>query len=131
VYGSRLATTSPLYYGRRGSWKIFDDASCSEQYYTVLRNNFTPEFLKLVDAEHFLFSSNGDRFEHPDAETVQAVIKGARRKPTLWFDYRSEFTRGLGSWLQGRTGEIQHTLSRSGPRRNHHHTLRWTIKISA
>jgi len=58
------------------------------------RNNLTPEFLELVDAEHFLFSSNGDKFSHPDAAAVQAVIDGARRKPTLWFNYRSDFTEG-------------------------------------
>jgi len=56
------------------------------------RNNFTPEFLELVDAEHFLFSSNGDKFKHPDAQAVEAVIAGARRKPTLWFNYRTPFT---------------------------------------
>lgn len=56
------------------------------------RNNFTPEFLTLVDAEHFLFSSSGERFDHPDDETVQAVIVGATRKPTLWFNYRSSFS---------------------------------------
>ena len=55
------------------------------------RNNLTPEFMQLVDAEHFLFSSNGDKFKHPDAQAVQAVIHGARRKPTLWFNYRSAF----------------------------------------
>lgn len=55
------------------------------------RNNLTPEFMQLVDAEHFLFSSNGDKFKHPDAQAVEAVIRGARRKPTLWFNYRSPF----------------------------------------
>ncbi|HEY1327401.1 MAG TPA: hypothetical protein VGI14_10715 [Casimicrobiaceae bacterium] len=62
------------------------------------RNNFTPEFLELVDAEHFLFSSNGDQFHHPDAETVEAVIAGASRRPTLWFNYRSPYTE---RWEQG------------------------------
>lgn len=56
------------------------------------RNNVTPELLDLVDAEHFLFSSNGDKFKHPDVQAVQAVIAGARRKPTLWFNYRTPFT---------------------------------------
>ena len=55
------------------------------------RNNITPEFFALVDAKHWLFSSNGDKFNHPDKEAVQAVIAGSRRKPTLWFNYRSKF----------------------------------------
>jgi len=57
------------------------------------KNNITPEFFELVDAKHWLISSNGDRFEHPDREAVQAVIAGSRRKPTLWFNYRSKFNR--------------------------------------
>lgn len=65
------------------------------------KHNFTGEFLELVDAEHFLFSSNGDQHRHPDAETVEAVIQGARRTPTLWFNYRSEFTT---RWEAGSTG---------------------------
>lgn len=56
------------------------------------KNNITKEFLELVDAEHWLFSSNGERHKHPDREAVEAVIQGAIRKPTLWFNYRSAFT---------------------------------------
>lgn len=56
------------------------------------RNNLTQEFLELVDAQHFLFSSNGDKFNHPDQSAVAAVIEGAHRKPTLWFNYRTPYT---------------------------------------
>jgi beta-lactamase superfamily II metal-dependent hydrolase len=56
------------------------------------KNNITPEFLELVDAEHFLVSSNGDKFKHPDAQAIESVIQGARHTPTLWFNYRSDFT---------------------------------------
>ena len=56
------------------------------------KNNITPEFLNLVDAEHFLFSSSGAIHDHPDREAVMAVIDGADRIPTLWFNYRSEFS---------------------------------------
>lgn len=62
------------------------------------KNNITPEFFELVDAQHYLISTNGDRFEHPDREAIEAVIQGSRRKPTLWFNYRSEFTN---SWEAG------------------------------
>lgn len=57
------------------------------------RNNLTPRFLELVDAAHWLVSTNGDKFEHPDAAAIEAVIAGARRKPTLWFNYRSKFNQ--------------------------------------
>ena len=62
------------------------------------KNNITEEFLELVDAKHWLFSSNGDLHDHPDKEVVEAVIQGAIRKPTLWFNYRTRFTE---KWEKG------------------------------
>lgn len=56
------------------------------------KNNITPKFLELVDARNWLFSSNGDKHDHPDKEAVDAVIQGARTIPTLWFNYRTPFT---------------------------------------
>jgi hypothetical protein len=57
------------------------------------KNNITARFFELVDAKHWLISSNGDKFSHPNKEAIQAVIQGSRRKPTLWFNYRSKFNR--------------------------------------
>lgn len=59
------------------------------------QNNITKEFMQLVDAKHYLFSSNGAKYCHPDAAAVKAVILGARRtrRPVLWFNYKSEFTK--------------------------------------
>lgn len=59
------------------------------------KKNLTQEFLRLVEADHFLISTNGDRHDHPDAVTIEAIIKGSRRPPTIWFNYRSKFTRGF------------------------------------
>jgi len=56
------------------------------------KNNITKDFLELVDATHWLFSSNGDQHDHPDKEAVEAVITGAISDPTLWFNYRTGFT---------------------------------------
>lgn len=57
------------------------------------KNNINPEFFDLVDARHYLFSTNGDQHNHPDAAAVGAVVAGSKREPVLWFNYRSEFTR--------------------------------------
>ncbi len=59
------------------------------------QNNITKEFMKLVDAKHYLFSTNGAKHSHPDAAAVHAVILGARRTrmPVLWFNYCSDFTK--------------------------------------
>lgn len=56
------------------------------------RNNLTAEFLKLVDADHWLISTNGDVHALPDEDAIEAIIIGTRSKPTLWFNYRSKFT---------------------------------------
>ena len=53
-------------------------------------NNITPEFLELVDAKHWLISSDGVKFKHPSDKTVEAITVGAIRPPTLWFNYRSK-----------------------------------------
>jgi beta-lactamase superfamily II metal-dependent hydrolase len=59
------------------------------------RNNITRELLELVDARHYLVSSNGDKFGHPNREAIEAVIQGSRRKPTIWFNYSTDFN---GEW---------------------------------
>ena len=56
------------------------------------KNNITAEFLELVNAKHWLFSSNGDQHDHPDKEAVEAVIQGSITNPILWFNYRTRFT---------------------------------------
>ena len=57
------------------------------------KHNITQEFMELVEAEHYLFSSNGAGHKHPEAAAVQAVIDGARHpRPTLWFNYRTPFS---------------------------------------
>ncbi len=55
--------------------------------------NITQEFMQLVDARHYLFSTNGAKYKHPDAAAVEAVIMGARvnRRPVLWFNYSTKF----------------------------------------
>lgn len=56
------------------------------------RANISKELLSLVDAEHFLVSTNGDIHGHPDKAAMEAVVSWSVRKPTLWFNYRNERT---------------------------------------
>lgn len=56
------------------------------------KNNVTAEFLGLVDAKHWLYSTDGSVHGHPDDEGVDAVIEGSMSEPTLWFNYRSKRT---------------------------------------
>jgi len=56
------------------------------------RANITKRLMNLIDAKHFLISSNGDRHDHPDPEAIEVIIQGSLQDPVLWFNYRSEHT---------------------------------------
>jgi hypothetical protein len=56
------------------------------------RANLSPALLALLKSHDVLVSSNGAKFEHPDAEAIARVIK-AGWKPTFHFNYRSDETK--------------------------------------
>lgn len=54
------------------------------------KGNTTDALMALLDSPRFLFSTNGDQFNHPDDEAVARVIRRSRHPwPTLYFNYRS------------------------------------------
>jgi beta-lactamase superfamily II metal-dependent hydrolase len=57
------------------------------------RNNTSVDLLKLLNCAHYFFSSSGQKFYHPDKETVARVLIHGRgqRKPQLYFNYTSKF----------------------------------------
>jgi beta-lactamase superfamily II metal-dependent hydrolase len=57
------------------------------------RNNTSVDLLKLLNCTHYFFSSSGQKFYHPDKETVARVLIHGRgqRKPQLYFNYTSKF----------------------------------------
>jgi glyoxylase-like metal-dependent hydrolase (beta-lactamase superfamily II) len=54
------------------------------------RGSISAELIKHLECEHYIFSSNGDQFQHPHPEAVARVIGYGGDKPKLWFNYRSE-----------------------------------------
>ena len=56
------------------------------------RANVTQDLIRGIQAEHFVFSTNGAYFKHPNAEAVARVIVGGKQ-PTLWFNYDTAHTR--------------------------------------
>lgn len=65
------------------------------------RNNISEELLSLVDCDHFLISTNGAVFGHPDPEAVAQMVGGKHRFESksamarlrhLYFNYRSPQT---------------------------------------
>jgi hypothetical protein len=57
--------------------------------------NISAECLGLVRCKQYLFSTNGQIFNHPDMEGVARVIRHGGKKPILNFNYRSDET---GIW---------------------------------
>jgi hypothetical protein len=54
------------------------------------KGNVTAKLLALVPARHYLISSNGDRFHHPDDVALARVATVGSWDRTLWFNYRNE-----------------------------------------
>jgi hypothetical protein len=54
------------------------------------RRNNNLDLLKAIESREFLFSTNGNRTKHPDAETVAQVLQTVER-PRLWFNYKTAF----------------------------------------
>lgn len=62
------------------------------------RANVTLPLLDLVKADHYVISTSGARFKHPDDEAMARVItRGGRgtggAQPMLWFNYASATTK--------------------------------------
>lgn len=57
------------------------------------RSNISPELLDMVKCKQYIFSSNGDIFEHPDEESVARVILHDKTSPLLCFNYNTKFNK--------------------------------------
>ena len=70
------------------------------------RNNISKTLMNLIDARHFLVSTNGSKnFRHPNAAAIQAIIQGSLHDPVLWFNYRSKYT---DIWEPANHPELRH-----------------------
>lgn len=51
------------------------------------QHNTSPEFLKLIECQNYIISTNGSGHGHPDKRTLARI---ADRHPhsTIWFNYR-------------------------------------------
>jgi beta-lactamase superfamily II metal-dependent hydrolase len=57
------------------------------------RANVTVDLLKAVQAGHYIVSTNGAIFNHPDDEGISRVVIHGGRQPKLWFNYDNERSR--------------------------------------
>ena len=54
------------------------------------RANITTSLLKTVQASHYVISTNGAIFGHPDDEAIARVVLHGQRPHTLWFNHANE-----------------------------------------
>jgi beta-lactamase superfamily II metal-dependent hydrolase len=57
------------------------------------RGNVTVDLLKAIRADHYIVSTNGAIFNHPDDEAIARVVVHGGRHPKLWFNYDNERCR--------------------------------------
>lgn len=56
-------------------------------------SNLSPRLLRLAPATHYLISTNGDKFHHPDASALALLLKERKgAHPILVFNYDSPST---------------------------------------
>lgn len=56
------------------------------------RANTTADLLRVVQADHYLVSTNGAIFGHPDDEAIARAVVLGGHDARLWFNYRTERT---------------------------------------
>ncbi len=61
------------------------------------RSNVTKDLLSAVQAKHYIVSTNGAIFGHPDDEAVARVIRCGGRDRQIWFNSRTPKTSKWGS----------------------------------
>jgi hypothetical protein len=57
------------------------------------KGNVLKALVEAAPARHYVVSSNGDLFHHPDDQAVARVLLHAPSTPTVWFNYDNERTR--------------------------------------
>ncbi len=57
------------------------------------RSNLSPDLIDMMRCKQYIFSSNGDIFNHPDEESVARVIMHDKTSPLIWFNYTTEFNK--------------------------------------
>jgi beta-lactamase superfamily II metal-dependent hydrolase len=60
------------------------------------RANTSPEFLRLINCKRFAISTNGERHDHPDRQTIARILSrpsGPNETKTLYFNFDQTNTR--------------------------------------
>ena len=55
------------------------------------QNNVSSELIQALDCRHYVFSTNGDHFAHPDRQAIARILKYGGTRPSLYFNYRTPY----------------------------------------
>lgn len=55
------------------------------------QNNVSSELIQALDCRHYVFSTNGDHFAHPDRQAIARILKYGGTRPSLHFNYRTPY----------------------------------------
>ena len=84
------------------------------------RANITVDLFNAVQAQHYIVSTNGAIFGHPDDEAIARVIVNGGKKRNVYFNYRNEHSeKWAGTGLRERYGysvELPTATSSGGTR---------------
>jgi hypothetical protein len=94
AHATTLAATLRQFAADRGLHKVPFD--CIKLPHHGSMSNVSADWLSLVDCEHWLISTNGAVFGHPDIETAQLVAAQSKRAPKFYCNYLSDTTQRLG-----------------------------------
>jgi hypothetical protein len=61
------------------------------------KGNVIAPLLKLVPARHYIVSTNGERFGHPDDIALARVLTSVSNRPKLWFNFDNAANRRWGA----------------------------------
>lgn len=76
---------------KRGEEKLFLDAVKLPHHGS--RHNVSRELIEMLECRRFLISTNGNLFDHPDAESIARIIKYGGRSPEIYFNYLCDTTK--------------------------------------
>jgi hypothetical protein len=76
--------------GRLGEPLVLDALKLSHH---GSRNATTVELLKSIECPRYLVPTNGIIFYHPDREAIARIIKHGGERPTIYFNYRSDYNQ--------------------------------------
>lgn len=113
AFGNVLALSLAMLAVERGSENVPVDLVKLPHHGSV--NNVLAALVQAAPARHYLVSTNGDTFNHPDDAALARVVLGAPRGAELWFNYRTPRTlRWAEPALQARYGFTAHLPAAGG-----------------